>query len=100
MILTPELVGAARALAKISREQLAEHAGLSPNELAAFEEGLAGLDSEALAGLRRAIEHFGVELLPEEQSGVGIRLKFTTQEAGQILNWEGEGGKPGEDEVP
>ncbi|MCL6705660.1 helix-turn-helix transcriptional regulator [Pseudomonas sp. R2.Fl] len=100
MTLTPELVGAARALAKISREQLAERAGLPLAELAAFEEGLAGLDADAETGLRRAIEHFGVELLPEEGSGVGIRLKFTAQETGQILNWEGEGGKPGEDEVP
>lgn len=99
MILTPEIVGAARALAKISRERLAERAGLSANELAAFEEGLAGLDRDSLAGLRQAIEHFGVELLPEEESGVGIRLKFNVQETGQILNWEGEGGRSGEDDV-
>ena len=100
MDLTPSLVNAARALAKIDRQQLATKAGLEVETLANFEDGLFDLDAVACAELRQAIEHFGVELLPAADAGPGLRLKFNDQETGQILGWEGEGGTPGEDDVP
>lgn len=100
MDLTPSLVSAARALAKIDREELAGKAGLDAEALARFEEGLIGLDAAALYELRKAIEHFGVEFLPAADAGPGLRLKFNDQETGQLLGWEGEGGMPGEDDVP
>lgn len=100
MDLTPSLVSAARALAKIDREQLAGKAGLNAEALARFEDGLISLDAAALDELRKAIEHFGVEFLSPTEAGPGLRLKFNEQETGQILGWEGEGGTPGEDDVP
>ncbi|GEO83531.1 MULTISPECIES: hypothetical protein [Alphaproteobacteria] len=100
MDLTPSLVGAARALAKIDRERLAAKAGLEVGALAGFEDGLSDLDPAARDELLKAIEHFGVEFLPADDAGPGLRLKFNAQETGQLLGWEGEGGTPGEDEVP
>ena len=100
MDLTPSLVSAARALAKIDRDRLAKQAGLTAGELARFEDGLSDLDATACATLRQAIEHFGVEFLPATDAGPGLRLKFNDQETCQILGWEGEGGTPGEDDVP
>ncbi|MBW8283594.1 MAG: XRE family transcriptional regulator [Rhizobium sp.] len=100
MDLTPSLVSAARALAKIDREQLAAKAGLEVDTLEQFEDGLSGLDAAGLDHLRQAIEHFGVEFLPPNDSGPGLRLRFNEQETGQLLGWEGEGGLPGEDDVP
>lgn len=98
--LTPQLTIAGRALVKLDQSQLAAQAGLSDEALADFEGGIASLDETALARLAAALEHFGVEFLPEGDTGAGLRLKFNRQETGQILNWEGEGGLPGEDEVP
>jgi transcriptional regulator with XRE-family HTH domain len=100
MDLTPSLVSAARALAQIDLGQLAEISGLDTEALAGFEQGLSGLDNASLDALRKAIDHFGVEFLPAGDAGPGLRLKFNTQETGQLLDWEQEGGTPGEDEVP
>jgi len=100
MDLTPSLVNAARALAKIDRQQLAAKAGLEVETLANFEDGLSDIDAAARDKLRQAIEHFGVEFLPPTDAGPGLRLKFNEQETGQLLGWEGEGGMPGEDDVP
>lgn len=100
IVLTPQFSIAARALAKIDQAQLADQAGLTVSSLADFEAGVQPLDEPALAKLIEAIEHFGVEFLPENDTGAGLRLKFNRQETAQILNWEGEGGTSGDDEVP
>ncbi|AKI01240.1 hypothetical protein IMCC20628_02542 [Hoeflea sp. IMCC20628] len=100
IVLTPQFSIAARALAEIDQAQLAEQAGLPTSLLADFEAGVHSFDEPALARLTEALEHFGVEFLPENDTGAGLRLKFNRQETGQILNWEGEGGTSGEDDVP
>lgn len=100
MKLTPELLAAARALARIDRADLAERSGLLADRITAFEEGRLGLDTTETGALRDAVEHFGAEFLPEGDAGVGVRLKFNRQETGQILGWEGEGGRSGDDDVP
>lgn len=100
IVFTPQFSIAARALAKIDQARLANQAGLTAASVADFEAGIQSLDEPALAKLVDALQHFGVEFLPEDNTGAGLRLKFNRQETGQILDWEGEGGTPGEDKVP
>lgn len=100
IVLTPKFSIAARALAEIDQSQLAAQAGLPVAAIADFEAGVQSLDGPALGKLIEALDHFGVELLPENDAGAGLRLKFNRQETSQILGWEGEGGAAAEDEVP
>jgi len=100
IVLTPEFSIAARALALIDQAQLAAQAGLAVTSVADFEAGVHSLDGPALASLIAAFEHFGIEFLPENDAGAGLRLKFNRQETGQILGWEGEGGAAADDDVP
>lgn len=98
--LMPKFSIAARALAEIDQTQLADQAGLPVAALADYEAGKQSLDEAALARVIAALDHFGVELLPESDAGAGLRLKFNRQETRQILGWEGEGGAAADDEVP
>lgn len=99
-VLTPQFSIAARALTEIDQAQLAAQAGLPVASLSEFEAGHKSLDEPQLAKLVEALDHFGVEFLPENDHGAGLRLKFNRQETRQILGWEGEGGSAAEDEVP
>ena len=80
IVLTPKFSIAARALAEIDQAQLAQQAGLAVAALADFEAGVQSLDDQALADLVAALDHFGVELLPENESGV--RPSAEVQSAG------------------
>jgi transcriptional regulator with XRE-family HTH domain len=101
--ITGRVIAAARALAEISQADFAEAAGLSVEALARMEDGGSGrIDSESvIAALSRALDHYGVIVLPESGNmGAGVRLKFTRHDVRQIARLESEGGTVGSDDAP
>lgn len=74
--LTPRLLKAARALAGWQQDHLAEASGVSKSTIGAFEakeEGakLATMNNKALV---EALGNSGVEFIPENGGGAGVRL--------------------------
>lgn len=96
-------VAAARALAGVSRSDLAAAANISAATLGEVEAGGAAWvrPTEIVHALRQAFDKFGVLLVPEDGNlGAGVRLKFTRADARQIGRLEGEGGLVKDDDVP
>lgn len=96
-------VAAGRALAGVSRNELASAANISPATLGEIEAGGSAFvrPDEVVHALRRAFENFGVLFVPENGNvGAGVRLKFTRTDARQIGRLEGEGGLVKDDDVP
>src|SRR5262249_29740825 len=99
-MITASQCRAARALAEITRDMLAERSGIDADTIAAFERKLIELDDAGIEKLQQSLEAVGALFIPENGSGIGVRLKFTRSEAARILSLENEGGHAGEDEVP
>lgn len=74
-MLTPEQSRAARALLDWSQEQLAEAAHLGLSTVRDFEKGRRVPSHNNLAGVARAFEAAGVELLAENGGGAGVRFR-------------------------
>jgi transcriptional regulator with XRE-family HTH domain len=75
--LTAEQVRAARALLRIEQADLAAASGLSLPTIKRLEltHGQLGGYAKTIAALRRALEKAGVEFIPENGGGGGVRLK-------------------------
>jgi transcriptional regulator with XRE-family HTH domain len=73
--ITPAQSRAARALVEWTRAQLAEASGVSAATLADFEAGKRTPYDRTLVDVRRALEDAGVEFIPENGGGPGVRLK-------------------------
>lgn len=99
--LTGSLARAARALVKTSAAHTAESAGLTVKQLRDFEKGRNSLSKEERASLRAALERLGAMFLADgaKGRGHGVRLKFSRLGTKRLETWEGEGGRPGEDDV-
>lgn len=95
----PAQVRMARAALNWSMQQLAAASGVHRNTISNFETGRYGGSEEALKAIRRALEAAGVEFIPENGGGAGVRLKYNRQDTRNIARFEGEGGTPGEDDV-
>jgi len=91
---------AARALAELTRETLAELSGVDAEAIQAFERRLAPPESGAIINLRCALEEAGIIFIPENGGGRGVRLKFNGPDTRRIATLEGEGGRVGIDDVP
>jgi len=66
----------ARGLLGWSQSQLAESAGLSLPTVKRFETGTgAKVSADAVAKMRTALEVAGVEFIPENGGGAGVRLR-------------------------
>ncbi|MBX9456605.1 MAG: helix-turn-helix domain-containing protein [Rhizobium sp.] len=99
-MLTGAQCRAARALTDVTREMLAERAGVDGGTIRDFERKLSEPDDRVRAGLRVALEGFGALFLSDDHGGGrGVRLKFSANEAARIDNLENEGGPAGEDDV-
>lgn len=100
--LSGRLLAAARALADVSREDLAKASGLEIGRLQFLEaDGAAWLPKVEADKLCRALDTYGVIILPEgEGMGAGLRLKFTRLDVKQIAELEEEGGPARSDDVP
>lgn len=72
--MTPAQCRAARALLGIEQGHLAESAGVARNTVIDFERGARTPRGASLAAIRAALESAGVEFIPENGGGPGVRL--------------------------
>lgn len=100
MVLAPDLARAARALTQVSSKAIAREAALEKHQVRAFEKGNQPLTAEQADRLRRALEHFGVVFIADdEHGGYGVRRKFNAAKVRRLETWEGEGGPAYEDDI-
>ena len=78
---------------------LAKAANLSRNTVVDFEKGRRTPGANNLRAIRAALEAAGVEFIPENGGGAGVRLKFNRREVKAIDVLENEGGSAKEDDV-
>nr|WP_296709008.1 transcriptional regulator [Rhodoblastus sp.] len=71
----PAQCRAARALIDWTQPKLADSAGLGLSTVVDFERSRRPVSEGALAAIRSALEAAGVEFIPENGSGAGVRLK-------------------------
>ncbi|MEQ1953607.1 helix-turn-helix transcriptional regulator [Mesorhizobium sp. CN2-181] len=65
----------ARAALNWSLQRLADSAGVHRNTISNFETGKYAGRPEALEAIRAALEAAGVEFIPENGGGAGVRLR-------------------------
>ena len=66
---------AARALLGWSQQQLADAANVGVATIRTFEPGKSKPYGRTLADIRKALEAAGVEFIPENGGGAGVRLR-------------------------
>lgn len=71
----PSQCRAARALVAMSQDGLATASGVAKRTIAAFEMDRHQPYDRTLAAIRAALEEAGVEFIPENGGGAGVRLK-------------------------
>lgn len=76
--MTPAQCRAARALIEWTQPRLAEAAGLGLSTVVDFEKARRPVSLEATSAIRTALEVAGVEFIPENGGGAGVRLRKTT----------------------
>jgi transcriptional regulator with XRE-family HTH domain len=74
-MLKAEQCRAGRALVEMSRETLAANAGVGVRTISDFETGRREPIRATQGAIRAALEAAGVELIPENGRGAGVRLK-------------------------
>ena len=89
-MLTPIQCRMARAALLLGVRDLAAKAGLSAMTVTRFENGHSPGSPETQVALKVALEFAGVELIPENGGGAGVRLKKARKEPVQPS--EGEAG--------
>ena len=75
MPLIPEQCRAARALLGWSQHDLKDAAGVAQKTIADFERSARTPYERTLRDLQKALEEAGVEFIPANGGGVGVRLK-------------------------
>lgn len=96
-------IAAARTLADLSQEDLADRARVPLTELLRLEAYGAALlpDDAHTDAIRNALDSFGAVFVPEGNGlGAGVRLKFSRQDVKQISRLESEGGPAADGDVP
>jgi transcriptional regulator with XRE-family HTH domain len=71
----PSQMRAARALIGWTREDLANASSVTVRHLARIEVGEIAPRARTLAAIRAALEAAGVEFIPENGGGAGVRLR-------------------------
>ncbi len=74
-MISPQQIRGARAMLGITQAALAEAAGISTTALNNIERGAADPKASTLTSIQRALEAAGVEFIPENGSGAGVRLR-------------------------
>lgn len=72
--MTPSQCRAARALLNMTQPGLAAAADVGLSTVVDFEKSRRALPVETISKLRKALEAAGVELVPEDAKGVGVRF--------------------------
>lgn len=91
---------AARALVEISRPTLSRRSGVDIRVIERFENSTGRPQTYELEEIKNALEDLGAVFTPENGSGYGVRLKFSSVDSGQIARLECEGGIVANDRVP
>jgi transcriptional regulator with XRE-family HTH domain len=65
----------ARAALGLSTYELADRAGVSRDTINRIEAGDATVKAKTVAAIRSSLEAAGVEFIPENGGGAGVRLK-------------------------
>ncbi|MBS4011997.1 MAG: helix-turn-helix transcriptional regulator [Roseovarius sp.] len=73
--MTPEQCRAARAMLAMSQDDLASATGVAKRTIAGFEMGQSSPYPRTIAAIRAALESAGVEFIPENGGGAGVRLR-------------------------
>lgn len=73
--ITVEQLKAARGILEWTQEDLADQSGVSTPTIKRIELRKGEAKAETMAKLRRALEKAGVEFIPENGGGPGVRLK-------------------------
>ena len=73
--MTPAQCRAARALVDLTQPKLAQLSGLGLSTVVAFERNRRQVSAEAVAAMRTALEAAGIEFIPENGGGPGVRLR-------------------------
>ena len=74
-MITRDQSRAARSLLRITQVELAEAAGLSTQTVVDFERGTRTPHRNNLAAIQSALEAAGIEFIPENGGGVGVRFR-------------------------
>lgn len=74
-VVTPAQVRMARAALNWSLSQLSEVAGVHRNTISNFETGKFAGSEQAVTAIRAALEAAGVEFIPENGGGAGVRMR-------------------------
>jgi len=77
MILTGEQIRAARALARLEQSDLAAASGVSLDTIKRLERirGPVSANVSTVAAITKAFAAAGVDMIPENGGGVGVRLR-------------------------
>ncbi|WP_342211505.1 transcriptional regulator [Blastochloris tepida] len=75
LIMTPAQCRAARALIEWTQPRLAEAAKLGLSTVVDFEKSRRSVSEDAIAAIRLALEGAGIEFIPENGGGPGVRLQ-------------------------
>ncbi|MEW5728224.1 MAG: helix-turn-helix transcriptional regulator [Pseudomonadota bacterium] len=75
MTISPGQCRAARALIGLRQEDLAEQSGVGLRTIVNFEKGNSTPIAANLVAIQRALEEAGVQFIPENGGGAGVRLK-------------------------
>ena len=81
--LTPATCRAARGLMDWTQDALAQAAGVGITTIRTFEKGASRPVAQNLAAMQRALEAAGVEFIPENGGGVGVRMRKPANTAGE-----------------
>jgi transcriptional regulator with XRE-family HTH domain len=74
-MIRPSQIRAARAILDWTQAELAERAGISKTGLNNIERGSSDPKSSTLAAIQRVLEEAGVQFIPENGGGAGVRLR-------------------------
>jgi transcriptional regulator with XRE-family HTH domain len=77
----PDQCRAARALLGWSRDELAKQCRVSNATLADFEAGKRTPYGRTLADIQKALEEAGIQFIPENGGGAGVRFRSRQEEA-------------------
>jgi predicted transcriptional regulator len=77
--ISPNQLRAARSMIGWTREDLADASGATTRNLARIEAGEIKPRPRTVAAIRSALEAAGVEFIPENGGGAGVRLRKETR---------------------
>ncbi|WP_407530614.1 helix-turn-helix transcriptional regulator [Methylobacterium oryzisoli] len=73
--MSPAVARAARALIRMTQSELAQASGLGLSTIVDYEKERRAVSLEVISAIKLALENAGVEFLPENGGGEGVRRR-------------------------